>query len=102
VLSLLTTAKVHAQVGFVETPGLATLEALAAGASAVAARTPVVVEYLPEGVCWVDPASVRSVALGLATALNVPAARGLAESIKADFDWSVVLRPLAVALGLLP
>ena len=32
--------RAHAQVGFVETPGLATLEAVAAGSSAVVATTP--------------------------------------------------------------
>ncbi len=102
VLSLLTTTKAHAQVGFVETPGLATLEALAAGASAVVANTPVVLEYLPNGTCTVDPSSLRSVALGLERALDEPPPSGLADEIKAGFDWEVVLRPLGIALGLLP
>jgi glycosyltransferase involved in cell wall biosynthesis len=100
VLGLLATTRAHAQVGFVETPGLATLEALAAGASAVVASTPVVLEYLPKGVCTVDPSSVRSVALGLRTALDEPPAGGMAEHVKATYDWDIVLRPLAHALGL--
>jgi hypothetical protein len=76
------------------------LEALAAGASAVVANTPVVLEYLPMGACTVDPSSVRSVAIGLEKALNEPPAGGIAEGLKAAFDWDIVLRPLSLALGL--
>ena len=61
VLKLLASVRAHAQVGFMETPGLATLEAVAAGSSAVVATSPVVEEYLPEGVWRIDPVrSLRS------------------------------------------
>ena len=74
VLKLVGSVRAHAQVGFVETPGLATLEAVAAGSSAVVATSPVVEEYLPEGVWRVDPRSVASVAAGLESAAATPPA----------------------------
>jgi len=102
ILDLLSTTKAHVQVGFVETPGLATLEAVGAGAAAVVARTPVVVEYLPDGVLDVDPNSIRSIAAGLVASLTTPPPDDLAERIRAQYDWSSVLRPLGRILGLLP
>ena len=58
-MKLLATAKVHAQVSYIETPGLASLEAIAAGASVVVSSTPVVREYLPYGAINVNPYSAR-------------------------------------------
>ena len=100
VLKLVASVRAHAQVGFVETPGLATLEAVAAGSSAVVATSPVVQEYLPEGVWRVDPRSVTSVAAGLESAAETPPAPDLAEMVCSKYDWSVVLQPLAVVMGL--
>lgn len=100
VLRLLGLVKAHAQVGFIETPGLATLEAVAAGSSAVVATTPVVTEYLPEGVWRVDPSSVASVAAGLEAAVTTPPKAELAAMVCAMYDWSIVLRPLGALLGL--
>ena len=102
VLLLLAATRAHAQIGFVETPGLATLEAIAAGASAVVAFGPVVSEYLPEGVWRVDPTSVTSVEAGLATAIGEAPPNDLSTTIRAKYDWSVVLQPLARVLGLTP
>ena len=95
VLKLVGSVRAHAQVGFVETPGLATLEAVAAGSSAVVATSPVVKEYLPEGVWRVDPTSVTSVASGLESATTTPPKPDLAEMVRSTYDWSVVLQPLA-------
>ena len=100
VLKLVASVRAHAQVGFVETPGLATLEAVAAGCSAVVATSPVVEEYLPEGVWRVDPSSVASVASGLQSAAATPPDPAVAERVCSAYDWSVVLQPLAHVLGL--
>ena len=100
VLKLVGSVRAHAQVGFVETPGLATLKAVAAGCSAVVATSPVVQEYLPQGVWRVDPRSVTSVAAGLESATMTPPEPDLAEMVCSTYDWSIVLPPLAVVMGL--
>jgi glycosyltransferase involved in cell wall biosynthesis len=99
VLKLLGSVRAHAQVGFVETPGLATLEAVAAGSSAVVSNNPVVEEYLPGGVWRVDPRSVASIASGLESAVTTRPPPDLASMVCAAYDWSVVLRPLVSVLG---
>jgi glycosyltransferase involved in cell wall biosynthesis len=100
VLALLASTRAHAQVGFAETPGLATLEAVALGTSAVVGSTPVVKEYLPHGVWSVDPTSVESVANGLSCALYTPPAVDLAEEVRSNYSWATVLKPLTTLLGL--
>lgn len=99
-LSLLARSRAHAQVGFVETPGLATLEAAAAGASIVAAGTPVVKEYFPDGISSVDPTSVQSIASALVEAVSNPPCGGLAELVRTLYDWGTVLQPLRSVLAL--
>lgn len=99
-LELLAGSRAHAQVGFVETPGLATLEAAAAGASVVAAGTPVVREYFPDGIVSVEARSIHSIALGLIEALESPPAPWVAERVRTLYDWGSVLQPLKQLLAL--
>jgi|SRR5579875_744817 len=99
-LQLLGQSRAHAQVGFVETPGLATMEAAAAGAAAVAASTPVVTEYFPSGLWTVDPCSVAAIAEGLSKAVSTPPEASLAEHVRRVYDWRAVLQPLRELLGL--
>jgi glycosyltransferase involved in cell wall biosynthesis len=102
VLALLASTRAHAQVGFAETPGLATLEAVALSVSAIVGSTPVVKEYLPHGVWSVDPRSVESVAKGLEGAISTPPPVNLADEVRSNYSWPRVLQPLANLLGLGP
>lgn len=99
-LRLLSEARAHAQVSFLETPGLATLEAAAAGASVVASASPVVREYLPAGTRLVRPESLGDIGRQLRAALDEPPDADFAKWVREDLHWNRVLEPLLALLGI--
>ena len=98
VLRRLGQARVHVQPGFVETPGLASLEAAALGTPVVVADTSPVREYFLDDACYADPHSVPSLLAALRGAWDRPPNRELAERVRRCYDWPVALAPLVVAV----
>jgi glycosyltransferase involved in cell wall biosynthesis len=88
-------ADAHVLPSFYETTGLATLEALAAGTSAVAGKGPCVHEYFGDSVVLVDPQSPRDIRSGILRALNLPIGGERAKA--AQFSWSRTARELIEA-----
>lgn len=88
---------VFALPSVLETPGLAALEAAAAGAPLVVTSEGCTQEYFGENAIYVDPKSVSSVAQGILTALTEErGARNLADRV-AGFTWDNVAEELEAA-----
>jgi glycosyltransferase involved in cell wall biosynthesis len=100
VLALLRRVKGHAQVSFVETPGLASLEAAASGAGVVVSDFPVVREYFGELPIYVDPHNMESVAVAFTAVLQAEPPPELREFVLEKYDWRKTLQPLATVLGI--
>jgi glycosyltransferase involved in cell wall biosynthesis len=100
VLDLLRRVKGHAQVSFVETPGLASLEAAACGAGVVVSDFPVVREYFGEWPIFVDPYDMESVASAFTAVLRTEPPPELREFVLEKYDWRTTLQPLAMLLGI--
>lgn len=101
VLQRLAGTQGHVLPSFVETPGLATMEALALGTPAVAAATPVVQEYFGAAPRYVEPGDVDALASALASiADDPPASPEEQDRRRRIWDWSTALAPLALGLGL--
>jgi glycosyltransferase involved in cell wall biosynthesis len=98
VLRRLTRARLHVQPGFVETPGLASLEAAALGTPVVVSDTAPVREYFLEDASYADPHSVPSLIAALRAAWERPPDRDLAERVRRCYDWRVALAPLPAAV----
>jgi glycosyltransferase involved in cell wall biosynthesis len=98
VLRRLMRARVHVQPGFVETPGLASLEAAALGTSIVVSDTPPVVEYFLDEAAYADPHSVPSLVAALRTAWERAPDKALGERVRRCYDWPVALAPLGAAV----
>lgn len=98
VLVRLSRARAHVQPGFVETPGLASLEALALATPVVVSDTGPVREYFAEDACYANPHDVDSLAAALLRALEAGPQPGPAARIRREFDWEVALAPIADVL----
>ena len=85
-------AKVYIQPSYIETPGLAAMEAAAAGIPIVVSDVRPVREYFGSIACYCDPASPDSIAEASRQALERDAGDG-AEFAR-RFDWDSVLEPL--------
>lgn len=95
VLRRLATATAHVQPGFVETPGLASLEAAALGTPVVVADTPPVVEYFADAAVYADPHDVASLRRAVDLACRSLPSADLARRIRERYAWDVVLEPLS-------
>lgn len=95
VLKMLAACRVHVQPGFVETPGLASLEAAALGTAIVVSDTPPVREYFGKGAGYADPHDVGSLVQAIEQARQRPVDVGYAGWIRDRYDWPGVLAPLA-------
>jgi glycosyltransferase involved in cell wall biosynthesis len=87
-------ARVHVQPGFVETPGLASLEALALATPVVVSDTPPVREYFADDAVYANPHDVTSMTEEIRRAWELGPQPEAAARVRRDFDWSHVLRPL--------
>jgi len=70
-----------------ETPGLAALEAAAAGAKVLVTQEGSTKEYFDEYVTYVDPLSTSEIQAGVATSLEKVRQTGLAEHVLSKFTW---------------
>lgn len=81
-------AHVHALVSFMETPGIASLEAGLNGANLVVSSSPPVLEYLGQHAWVANPKDLRSIRRALELALNAPRdAKGASEFIARHYSW---------------
>lgn len=90
--SILRGAKALVQPSYIETPGLAAMEAAAMGLPIVVGDVPPVREYFGELGFYCDPSSTRSIAAACRAAAGVPRRDG--REFSARFEWGTVLRPL--------
>jgi glycosyltransferase involved in cell wall biosynthesis len=80
-------AKVHVQPSWVETTGLASLEAGLAGCNLVVARLPPVREYFGDYVWYCDPGDVSSIRRAILEAWASPPRPELGEHIRKNYTW---------------
>ena len=83
----------HALVSWLETPGIASLEAGACGANLVVGRCPPVEEYLGGFSEIVNQKDIDSIASGLRNSIGIPKDNyGQSQHIKTRFTWDRVAR----------
>lgn len=101
VLAMMSQSWVHCQPSFLETPGLASMEAAALGCQIVVANTGPVREYFGGLAIYVDPHSPTSIkaALGQAMAKGEPSS-SQKQQLREKWDWNKALSPLGRMLGL--
>ena len=80
-------AKVHALVSWWEIPGLASLEAAAAGCNVVAGDRGSAREYLGELAWYCDPGDIGSIASAVAAAHAAPRSTALREHMLTQYSW---------------
>lgn len=85
---------VFALPSLLETPGLAALEAAAAGAPLVVTQEGCTREYFGDGAYYVDPANVEDIADKIELAMSGAANRGLLRERMRDFTWDRVAEEL--------
>jgi polysaccharide pyruvyl transferase WcaK-like protein len=97
-------AKVHALVSWFEVPGLASLEAGAAGCNIVSTDRGSPPEYLGEHAWYCDPRSLDSIREAVLAAFHAPRSDALRERIRSNYTWEQAARQtregyqLAIAL----
>jgi glycosyltransferase involved in cell wall biosynthesis len=80
-------ARVHVQPSWIETPGLASLEAGLAGCNLVVADVPPVREYFGDYVWYCDPGDVSSIRRAILEAWASPPRPELGEHIRKNYTW---------------
>lgn len=85
---------VFALPSMLETPGLAALEAAAAGAPLVVTREGAAPEYFDDDARYVDPHDPADIARGIAAALADGRQPALARLVRERYFWPTVLAPL--------
>jgi len=83
---------VHVLPSFRETPGLASLEAAAAGCSVVVTREGSAEEYFGSLATYVDPRSVDGIARGIVEAMQSRSQPTLSQHIR-QYDWRIISQP---------
>lgn len=95
VYALLRRATVHVQPSFIETPGLASLEAAALGAQIVVSDLPPVREYFQTQAFYCNPTSISSIVNAIKNALEKGRPNtALQKFVEINYRWEIVLRPL--------
>lgn len=100
VLKLLANSKVHIQPSFIETPGLASMEAYVLGCKLVVSDVAPVKEYFEDRVIYVNPYSVKSIesALVKLSISNIKIDLDEIRSFNKRFEWKNVLNKLDIIL----
>ncbi|NCC60192.1 MAG: glycosyltransferase [Verrucomicrobiae bacterium] len=83
---------IHALPSWRETPGLASLEAAAAGCSIVTTGLGCAREYFHDMAFYCDPRSSTSIRTAVLDALNSPKPLGLSELVKEQYTWDRAAR----------
>ncbi len=87
-------ARVHALPSFAETPGLASLEAAAAGCNVLSTSAGDAEEYFAREATYCDPYAPEDLCAALTRALAYNAQPALGARIRAQYDWAACLAPL--------
>jgi glycosyltransferase involved in cell wall biosynthesis len=85
-------ARVHACVSWYETPGLASLEAAAAGCSVVVTPGGCTREYFGDDAFYCQPDDLASIRRAVDAALNSRPSPALAKRVAADYTWENAAR----------
>jgi glycosyltransferase involved in cell wall biosynthesis len=85
-------AKVHALVSWLESPGLASMEAAVAGCNIVTTDRAPVDEYFGDLAWRCDPSSIRSIRDAIRAALAAPRRTALRDKIISEFTWERAAR----------
>jgi len=80
-------ARVHVLPSWRETPGLASLEAAAAGCRVVTTSTGSTREYFREEAQYCDPSDIASIRRAVLTAQAAPQTDGLRQRVLQEFTW---------------
>lgn len=94
VMRILKGARGHVQPSFIETPGLASLEAASIGCPIVVSAVSPVQEYFGEWALYCDPTDVDSIVDALAALKGRQPDESLSAYIRSNFQWSNVLSPM--------
>ena len=96
---ILKRAAVHVQPSYIETPGLASLEAGLYGCNVVAADVPPVKEYFGDRIFYCTPGDVGSIRRAVESALATERPNyGIAAFIEENYSWDQTLKPLIQVL----
>lgn len=87
-------ARVHALPSFAETPGLASLEAAAAGCNVLSTSAGDAEEYFAHEATYCDPYKPDDVCAALIRALAYDAQPALGMRIRTQYNWATCLAPL--------
>lgn len=90
--SLYAAAAVHVLPSWRETPGLASLEAAAAGCKIVSTSVGSASEYFGSEAWYCDPSTPSSIRAAVLTALASPASNQLRQRVKENFTWGKAAR----------
>ena len=85
-------AKVHALPSWWEIPGLASLDAAAAGCNVVVSDRGSAREYLKDGAWYCDPGDVDSIASAIAAAHAAPRSAALRDDLHSRYSWDRTAR----------
>lgn len=85
----------HIQPSFIETPGLASLEAVALGVNIIVADTGPVREYFLENGYYCNPNDPKSIKQSLVTVYNLKKVENNIPAFIHNYDWKNVLSPLS-------
>lgn len=85
-------AKVHALVSWMETPGLASIEAAAMGCNIVATRKGDPYDYFGEYAYYCEPGDIGSIAEAISRAFTSPCNPSLADHVRANFTWEAAAK----------
>jgi len=92
--SAISAANVFCLPSTLETPGLAALEAAAAGARLVITQEGSTSEYFDQNAVYVDPQSVENIAEGILFAIKNPKSNHLKDHVCSKYTWPKVTRVL--------
>jgi glycosyltransferase involved in cell wall biosynthesis len=85
-------AAVHALPSWRETPGLASLEAAAAGCRIVSTSVGCAIEYFEEDAYYCDPGDISSIRRAVTQALETPPSEKLRNKVLQHYTWEAAAR----------
>lgn len=94
---ILKNSRGHIQPSFIETPGLASLEAATMGLPVIVSKTPPVEEYFSENAIYCDPKNIKSINGAIQKLYNIDNNINNKEWIY-KYDWNKVLKKITSLL----
>lgn len=94
VFEIVKSSKGHIQPSFIETPGLASLEALALHVPTIVSNTAPVKEYFGDNVIYCEPSNLESIKNSFIMINKNPPNKGMQNASIRIYDWNNVLNDL--------